>query len=237
MAALKALLTVLKRAVSSSMKVIAHHRLHTTTLRSACMSRLLIGESSPNRSEWQQSNAVRGDHVLVYFDGWSHNFDYWCCHDSPEIQPSGTCQRIGLKLQPPCWANGCNSTWDQSGRTMQGYVGALGVTLAPESAFSLPICSETGQPFLSLSERCVRRSLGALSLKALVDLGSGRSKLSTTLPFRVQQQLASARACVWCGGPFSTGLQVRRCYHLPDLAFIFGGDVGANGNNMQSKVC
>ena len=188
------------------MQVITHLRLQATTLRSACVLEAL-DRKYPGLTCVATINAVSGDHVLVYFDGWSHDFDYWCRHDSPELQPSGTCERIGLTLQPPSSQNDRRSTWNQSGKTMQGYARALGVTLAPENAFSPPICSETREPVLSLSERCVRRFLKALRSKALIDLGSGRSKLSTMLPFRVRQQLASARTCVWCGGPFLTGFK------------------------------
>jgi hypothetical protein len=44
---------------------------------------------------------VLSDQVHVYFDGWNHNYDYWCRCDSPEIQPIGTCAKIGLALQIP----------------------------------------------------------------------------------------------------------------------------------------
>lgn len=50
---------------------------------------------------------VKSDRVQVYFDGWNHNYDYWCCYDSPEIQPIGTWVQVGSTLQTPGMVHNC----------------------------------------------------------------------------------------------------------------------------------
>ena len=42
-----------------------------------------------------------GDKVLVHFDGWEDNYDYWCDMTSPLIHPVGYCEENELVLSPP----------------------------------------------------------------------------------------------------------------------------------------
>lgn len=44
---------------------------------------------------------VSGLHVLVSFDGWSGNFDYWTRYDSRDLFPCGWCKLAGHALQSP----------------------------------------------------------------------------------------------------------------------------------------
>ncbi|VDL62446.1 unnamed protein product [Hymenolepis diminuta] len=44
---------------------------------------------------------VSGQHVLVSFDGWSGNFDYWTRYDSRDLFPVGWCKLAGHALQSP----------------------------------------------------------------------------------------------------------------------------------------
>uniref|UniRef100_UPI00398E8518 polycomb protein SCMH1 n=1 Tax=Pristiophorus japonicus TaxID=55135 RepID=UPI00398E8518 len=44
---------------------------------------------------------VRGNEILVTFDGWKGAFDYWCRYDSRDIFPVGWCELTGDNLQPP----------------------------------------------------------------------------------------------------------------------------------------
>ena len=43
-----------------------------------------------------------GDKILVHFDGWDNNYDYWCDVTSPFIHPVGYCDTNGYELSPPC---------------------------------------------------------------------------------------------------------------------------------------
>lgn len=44
---------------------------------------------------------VSGLHVLISFDGWSGNFDYWTRYDSRDLFPCGWCKLAGHALQSP----------------------------------------------------------------------------------------------------------------------------------------
>ena len=39
--------------------------------------------------------------MLVTFDGWSSDYDYWADIDTPDIHPIGYSDQHGIKLQPP----------------------------------------------------------------------------------------------------------------------------------------
>lgn len=45
--------------------------------------------------------AVRGNRLLVHFDGWQNNYDYLCSPESTDIHPVGWCRRKGRDLQKP----------------------------------------------------------------------------------------------------------------------------------------
>ena len=44
---------------------------------------------------------VLGDRILIHFDGWEEDYDYWCDPTSPYIHPVGWCQTNGVPLSPP----------------------------------------------------------------------------------------------------------------------------------------
>ncbi|XP_002122746.2 lethal(3)malignant brain tumor-like protein 4 [Ciona intestinalis] len=54
-----------------------------------------------------------GEHVLVHFDGWESEYDYWSRTSSALIHPVGWCQENGRLLSPPQGFVGDYFTWDQ----------------------------------------------------------------------------------------------------------------------------
>ncbi|CAH1773377.1 unnamed protein product [Owenia fusiformis] len=57
---------------------------------------------------------VRGEHILIHFDGWEDNYDYWCDPTSPYIHPVGWCQENGKALSPPNdWPDIEGFTWEE----------------------------------------------------------------------------------------------------------------------------
>lgn len=44
---------------------------------------------------------VKKKQVLIHFDGWSEQYDYWCDATSTDIHPAGWCSKHGYALQPP----------------------------------------------------------------------------------------------------------------------------------------
>ncbi|XP_062504453.1 uncharacterized protein LOC134181229 isoform X2 [Corticium candelabrum] len=45
--------------------------------------------------------AVKDHQLLIHFDGWSGDYDYWCDCKSTDIHPIDYCKRTGHKLQAP----------------------------------------------------------------------------------------------------------------------------------------
>jgi hypothetical protein len=45
--------------------------------------------------------AVRGNKLLIHFDGWQANYDYLCEPESTDIHPVGWCKKKGRDLQKP----------------------------------------------------------------------------------------------------------------------------------------
>ncbi|KAL4236917.1 SAM domain binding [Mactra antiquata] len=55
-----------------------------------------------------------GDKVLVHFDSWEDNYDYWCDMSSPFIHPIGHCDKEKLVLSPPQdWKDVSGFTWEK----------------------------------------------------------------------------------------------------------------------------
>ena len=44
---------------------------------------------------------IRNNEVLIHFDNWGNNYDYWCDIVSTDIHPVGWCSRHNHALQPP----------------------------------------------------------------------------------------------------------------------------------------
>eukprot|EP00802_Teleaulax_amphioxeia_P018700 Tamp_18905.p1 GENE.Tamp_18905~~Tamp_18905.p1 ORF type:complete len:377 (-),score=76.31 Tamp_18905:161-1198(-) len=45
--------------------------------------------------------AIEGDLVLIGFDGWGEEYDYWAAVDDGDFQPPGTAMRAQARLSPP----------------------------------------------------------------------------------------------------------------------------------------
>ena len=41
------------------------------------------------------------DRLLIHFDGWGAEYDYWCEPDSTDIHPVGWCVKKNIRLQKP----------------------------------------------------------------------------------------------------------------------------------------
>uniref|UniRef100_A0AAY5K7G8 SAM domain-containing protein n=1 Tax=Esox lucius TaxID=8010 RepID=A0AAY5K7G8_ESOLU len=64
------------------------------------------------------------DHrILVHFDGWTDEYDYWVDTDSPDIHPAGWCTKTGHPLQPPISPQELFESSDQSGCPTPGCKG------------------------------------------------------------------------------------------------------------------
>ena len=44
---------------------------------------------------------IKDEQLLIHFDGWSIDYDYWCKPDSTDIHPRGWCSSHGVKLITP----------------------------------------------------------------------------------------------------------------------------------------
>ena len=74
-----------------------------------------------------------GDKVLVHFDGWEDDYDYWCYYNSPHIHHVGWCQENLKTLSAP------NGYSDPSKFTWEGYLSETGSRAAPADGFA-PVC-------------------------------------------------------------------------------------------------
>lgn len=70
--------------------------------------------------------------VLITFDGWSSNFDYWTTLKNPEhVGPIGACQKMGVELQKPKNYKG-NFNW-------KTYLKETNSNPVPEAFFVSPV--------------------------------------------------------------------------------------------------
>ena len=44
---------------------------------------------------------VKDGQLLIHFDGWSNQYDYWCKPNATDIHPAGWCKKHGYPLSPP----------------------------------------------------------------------------------------------------------------------------------------
>ena len=44
---------------------------------------------------------ISDDKILIHFDNWGVNYDYWCELTTTDIHPVGWCSRHNHALQPP----------------------------------------------------------------------------------------------------------------------------------------
>ena len=71
-------------------------------------------------------NIVDGK-ILIHFDGWELDYDYWIKADSPYVKPKGYCEKKGLTLNKPRGYRG-DFKWDR-------YLQETESKAVPESAF------------------------------------------------------------------------------------------------------
>lgn len=57
---------------------------------------------------------IVADKVLIHFDGWEEDYDYWCDLSSPYVHQVGWCQANAKALSPPpSWTNIKTFTWEK----------------------------------------------------------------------------------------------------------------------------
>uniref|UniRef100_UPI00398F1661 lethal(3)malignant brain tumor-like protein 1 n=1 Tax=Pristiophorus japonicus TaxID=55135 RepID=UPI00398F1661 len=62
---------------------------------------LTVFESKLAHNNRELAATGEGPRFQIYFDGWSHVYNYWVDTDNPDIHPAGWCARTGHFLQPP----------------------------------------------------------------------------------------------------------------------------------------
>ena len=76
------------------------------------------------------ANVLAG-RVLVHFDGWEIDYDYWVVPStSPYLHPVGWCAAYGIELIPPKGVSGASATF-----SWQAYLAATRSQPVPTSAF------------------------------------------------------------------------------------------------------
>ena len=141
----------------------------------------------------------------VTFDGWTSTFDFFCHYKSPEVQPVGTCQQLGIhitgpssRLRPidqpanlPPNVRNLKEAWVQGGLDWQGYLSIIGGSAVPKEVFPSHAHPERPEGVHPLHEVCVRKFLSSLSKHAVDTLVS--SEWFSSFPRAVREQLTSAR--------------------------------------------
>jgi len=56
---------------------------------------------NPNLTCVATVTEVKDGKLLIHFDGWSNQYNYWCNPTSTDIHPAGWCKKYGYPLQPP----------------------------------------------------------------------------------------------------------------------------------------
>ena len=147
---------------------------------------------------------VSGDKVLIHFDGWNRNYDYFCHHRSPELRPIGSAKRLGMTLHIPNPFDLSNKRWYDGGGTWDGYLAQIGAIAAPNHSFG-PLYSPQQPGCVSLQELSVRTFLRHVTEDALEQLDTSPDTVLANFPKPVQAAVLSCRCCCWCGGPFVQG--------------------------------
>ncbi|GAU94901.1 hypothetical protein RvY_06600 [Ramazzottius varieornatus] len=84
--------------------------------------------------------------ILIHFDGWSDQYDYWVEPWSGLIQPVGYCQNRGIGLNVPKGYNPAKFNW-------QKYLKETGSSAAPASAFANPLRKSSSRMPFRLGDR------------------------------------------------------------------------------------
>jgi hypothetical protein len=69
---------------------------------------------------------IDNDNVKIHFDGWGDKWDYWCHKHHSNLAAIGSCEKLGLRLQPPRGLNFPN--WE-------GYLDEIGAKCVPLEFF------------------------------------------------------------------------------------------------------
>ena len=141
---------------------------------------------------------VVGDELLIYFDGWAHNYDYWCRYTSPEIRPIGTCEENNLSIQPPHSVGRARAHWGKEGWT--DYLRNTGAPTLPNEKFFPLYLPQTDDLMFSLFELTAR----LLLTDETIDISS--------LPLMIQKELQEAKMCSMCGTKFLKGWKAVRMF-------------------------
>ena len=140
---------------------------------------------------------VVGDELLIYFDGWAHDYDYWCHYRSPEIRPIDSCRTNQLTFQIPNTRDGARDKW---AGTWESYLKNTGATTLQSEKFFPLFLPETDDSIPSLFELCAR----ALLLDEKVDI--------SVLPPKVLKLLQDSNMCTVCGTKFLRGWRCIRMF-------------------------
>ena len=133
---------------------------------------------------------IVGDELLIHFDGWESNFDYWCHYRSPEIRPIGTCELHKKPLQPPNTHDGALVKW---GGSWECYLKNTGATTLQSEKFFPLYLPERDDTVFCLFELCAR----ALLSDERVDI--------SVLPPKVLKLLQNCNMCTICATKFLRG--------------------------------
>ena len=135
---------------------------------------------------------VTGDELLLYFDGWSRKYNYWCRFNSPEIRPIYTCEKNHVSLQPPNRSEGARDQWNSGKGDWESYLANTGSSTLPDEDFSPLFLPQSGSRMFALSE---------LSARVLLFYRMDTSKLPGQLRKRMQNPLT----CSKCETTFLVG--------------------------------
>ena len=157
---------------------------------------------------------VLGNEVLVFFDGWSNSYNYWCRFDSPEIRPVGTAERLKMPLCPPSSTSPSNSTdpsWRKGGCSWKGYLEQMDCKAAPDHIFGNLVIPEGSVKFSELAEKkdACDGKIMELGNNTLFEICARKILVEkidyTKCPIKIRQKLDKARRCILCEGPFLVG--------------------------------
>eukprot|EP00118_Oscarella_pearsei_P008476 m.43935 g.43935 ORF g.43935 m.43935 type:complete len:351 (+) comp33479_c0_seq24:1041-2093(+) len=88
---------------------------------------------------------IQGNRLLIHFDGWPDEYDYWCEASSEDIHPVGWCRDNKHNIQPPNGMSDDDFSWEM-------YLTSTGSIAVPKKHFSkaqlvAPSPSKSSHPF------------------------------------------------------------------------------------------
>lgn len=135
------------------------------------------------------------EHILIHFDGWEDNYDYWCDPSSAYIHPVGWCSENGKPLSPP------NDYKDVRNFTWERYLAETGCKPVPASAFTkrLPAGFKPGMRLEAID----RRNPQLVRAAEIVDVDNHRVKVhfsgwDSAYDYWVDDDLPDLHPVGWC---------------------------------------